>query len=65
MHVKVKLFASLAAVVPNATAGIPLDVELPAGGNLRALMSRLHLTEGEQKLIFVNGRAEDLGYALQ
>ncbi len=65
MHIRVKLFASLAAMVPGATAGVPMDVELPFGSDLRDLASRLHLPEREQKLVFVNGRAESLDRALQ
>ncbi len=58
MRVKVRLFASLAATVPGASAGLPLEVELPPGSKVSDLALRLRLPEAEQKLFFVNGRSE-------
>ncbi len=65
MRIRVKLFATLAKRVPGATAGTPMDVELPSGSDLRGLASQLRLPEGEWRLFFVNGRAEDLDSRLQ
>ena len=65
MHVKVKLFASLAAMVPGSIPGSPVDVELPPGSDIRALVSRLNLPEDAPRVIFVNGRAEGMDRVLQ
>jgi sulfur-carrier protein len=65
MRIKVRLFASLATRVEGAKQGIPLEVELPPGGDLRHLLSQLRIPESEQKLVFVNGRAEELSVELR
>jgi molybdopterin converting factor small subunit len=65
MHVKVKLFASLAAMVPGSKPGSPVDVELPPGSNVSDLVSRLHLPKAAPRVIFVNGRAENMDRVLR
>jgi sulfur-carrier protein len=65
MHVKVKLFGSLAAMVPGATSGVPLRIELPPRSHLGDISSQLRLPAGEQKLLFVNGRAEEADHLLE
>ena len=65
MQVKVKLFASLAAMVPNSEPGRPVDVELPSGSSIRDLISTLHLPEDAPRVIFVNGRAESMDHVLR
>lgn len=65
MRVKVKLFASLAALVPGSVPGCPVDVDLPPGSDVRDLVSRLHLPEDAPRVIFVNGRAESMDRVLR
>ncbi len=65
MHVKVKLFASLTAMVPGSTPGTPVDVELPPESDVRDLVSRLNLPEDALRVIFVNGRAEGMERVLR
>ncbi len=65
MHIKVKLFASLAAMVPGSEPGCPVDVDLPSGSDVRDLVSRLNLPEDAPRVIFVNGRAESMDHVLR
>jgi molybdopterin synthase sulfur carrier subunit len=73
MQVHVKLFATLVSSVPQAVQarypqGIrpasPLEVELPAGSTLADLVAHLALPREEVKIVFVNGRAQELDYRL-
>ena len=73
MKVQVKLFATLAQSVsgpilahhPNGIrTGKPLDLELPEGSTLSDLVVYMGLPIDELKLIFVNGRSQELDYRL-
>ena len=64
MQVRVKLFASLKQYVPGLTAGVPIEVELPAGATLTDLVRQMKLPQAEINLIYVNARAQPLTYIL-
>ena len=64
MQVRVKLFASLKQYVPGLTAGVPIEVELPAGATLTDLVRQMKLPQAEINLIYVNARAQPLTYVL-
>ena len=56
MHLRVKLFATLARYAPvDGLAGTPFDVEVPEPFNLAQLVTVLKLPEEEVKIAFVNG----------
>ena len=61
MVVTVKLYAGLARraaeTSPNASAGSPIEIELPEGATVADLIAKLELPEDEIKVTFVNGRA--------
>jgi molybdopterin synthase sulfur carrier subunit len=46
-------------------SGVPFEVALPAGSTLSDLMTYLSLAENMIKIVFVNGRHQDLTYQLQ
>jgi len=64
VRVHVKLFATLAKLVPDISPGVPFDVELPAGATVATLVSRLNLPAAEVKTVFVNARARPADWAL-
>jgi sulfur-carrier protein len=56
MQVKVKLFASLREYAPAPRlAGIPFEMELPAGSSLEDLLACLKIPSGSARVMFVNG----------
>jgi len=65
MRVHVKLFATLAKLVPDTVAGVPFDVELPAAAMVAALAGHLRLPAAEVNIVFVNARARPLDWVLQ
>jgi len=65
MHVKVKLFTTLANYVPGVKPGEHFKVELHNRATLSDLINQLNLPQEEAKLIFVNGLAQPLNYHLQ
>jgi molybdopterin converting factor small subunit len=74
MRIQVKLFATLVqslsgpvlAQYPEAVrAGRPFELEMPEGSTLADLVTGLALPDAEVKVIFVNGRAQQLDYRLQ
>ena len=64
MHIRVRLFATLAKLVPDTTPGKALDVELPAGTTVADLISHLSLPMEEIRMVFVNGRARPADWVL-
>ncbi len=66
MQVIVKLFAMLRRFTPaNVTPGEPFTLMLPEGATLADVLAQLGIPEDEAKVMFVNGRAHALDYALQ
>lgn len=65
MRVHVKVFATLSHYLPDVMAGTPFEAEVPDGATLEDLMRQLNLPREEVKVIFVNGRAQPLSYALK
>lgn len=74
MNIYVKLYATLVQSVPEAilaeyahsiSAGSRLEVNLPEGSMLDDLVTRLGLPTDQVKVIFVNGKTQDLDYHLQ
>lgn len=56
MQVKVKLFASLREYAPaSQPAGIPFEMEIPAGSSLEDLVTCLKIPPGSTRVLFVNG----------
>lgn len=64
MRVQVKLFAGLGRYLKGQASGAPVEVDLPAGATLEALIRQLGLPPDEVRVIFVNGRAQPLTYEL-
>lgn len=64
MNVRVKLFATLGRFSGQKLPGTPFQMELPEGAVLADLVRRLNLPEDEVKICFVNGRVQELDYAL-
>ncbi|MBC7259114.1 MAG: MoaD/ThiS family protein [Chloroflexi bacterium] len=64
MRVHVKLFAGLSRYLAGRPSGNPVDVELPDGATLETLIRELGLPPDEVRVIFVNGRAQPLNFAL-
>ncbi|MBM4430259.1 MAG: MoaD/ThiS family protein [Chloroflexi bacterium] len=66
MRVRVKLFATLRLKAPTqALPGTPLEIEVPEGSTLGALVASLNLPADEVKTVFVNGRARALDWVLE
>lgn len=74
MQIQVKLYATLIQLVPQALAagyggeiraGTPLRVTLPNKSTLADLMDHLGLPREKVRVVFVNGRAQDMGYVLK
>jgi molybdopterin synthase sulfur carrier subunit len=73
MQVHAKLFATLVSQVPDPIqkrypqgirAGYPLEIDLPEGSTLGDLIDHLALPREKVRVIFVNGRAQQLDYRL-
>ena len=64
MHVKVKLFATLARFSPGGLPGTPFMVEMPEGATLDDLANRLCLPIGDVQISFVNAVIQELDYEI-
>ncbi|MDH7489331.1 MAG: MoaD/ThiS family protein [Anaerolineae bacterium] len=64
MRIHVRLFAGLNRYVTNKPSGIPFDAEIPEGATVEALIRHLGLPPDEVRIVFVNGRAQPLNFAL-
>lgn len=65
MLVRAKLFATLARHRPGTMPGAALEVDLPEGATVAALLAELGVPLEEARMIFVNGRARPPDWALQ
>ena len=73
MKVYAKIFATLVSMVPDRVrerypqgihAGALLDIELPKESTLADLVDHLGLPRKKVRVVFVNGRAQQLDYIL-
>ena len=55
MKIELRLYASLAAFMPEATGGNPLTMEVRDGMTIRDLLQQLKVPRKEIKVIFLNG----------
>ncbi len=55
MKVELRLYASLAAFMPEQTGGRSLTMEVSDGTTVRDLLQQLKLPKKEIKVIFLNG----------
>lgn len=62
MHVQVRLFATLRRYRPGAET--PFSAELGPGGTVSDLLAQLGVPQDETQVVFVNGRARPLEWAL-
>jgi molybdopterin converting factor small subunit len=60
LKVYVKLYALLRKHHPGPNRSIPLEVELPDGAPVAALIPALHLPSDLVRSVFVNNEARDL-----
>ncbi len=65
MRVHVKMFATLGCSEGGMAPGDLLSVEIPEESTIADLIRRLHLTQGEVKVTFVNARIRPLSWMLQ
>jgi len=65
MQVQVKLFATLCRYYSKAAPGIPFEIEVPEGGTLADLVSRLKLPREEAKIFFIKSRARPIDWPLE
>ncbi|WP_323000589.1 MoaD/ThiS family protein [Denitromonas sp.] len=56
MKLKFKLFASLADYLPPDRKGNIVDLDLPAGTTIQAVISQYRVPEKSAHLVLVNGR---------
>ncbi len=64
MRVRVKLYASLQRFT-NVAAGTPIDLDLPDGSTVAALLERLQIPSDEVRIAFVNGSTRTDTWPLQ
>ncbi|MGD9034547.1 MAG: MoaD/ThiS family protein [Desulfobacteraceae bacterium] len=55
MKIELRLFASLAAFMPEKKAGKPLAMEVSDGTTIRDLLQQLKVPRKDIKVIFLNG----------
>ncbi len=65
MRVHARLFATLARHLPGTTAGATIEVDLSEGATVATLLASLGVPLEEARMVFVNGRARPLDWALQ
>jgi molybdopterin converting factor small subunit len=65
MEVQVKLFATLRRYYPDLALGERMDVALPAGATVGALIDQLELPHAEVKIVFVNGLVREREHPLE
>lgn len=64
MQIYVKLFATLQIFLGNVPSGTAVEINVPEGSTLGALVEQLKLPPEEVKICFVNGRIVELDYML-
>jgi sulfur carrier protein ThiS len=55
MKIELRLYASLAAFMPEKTVGNPLTMEVSDGTTIRDLLQQLKVPKKDIKVIFLNG----------
>ncbi len=65
MRITVRLFATLTRLIKDTKAGAPFDVDVVDGSTLNDLVRFLKLPADQVKVIFINGRAQELSYILK
>jgi molybdopterin converting factor small subunit len=65
MLIEVKLYATLRRYAAETPSGQPCMVELTEGATLQELVDRLGIPPEETRVVFVNGRAQEMDYTLQ
>jgi molybdopterin synthase sulfur carrier subunit len=64
MHVRVRLFATLARFSTGSLPGTPFDLDIPDHAPICDLMKMLQIPQEETKITFVNGLIHDLDWKL-
>ncbi|KPK22846.1 MAG: hypothetical protein AMK69_19010 [Nitrospira bacterium SG8_3] len=65
MKIELRLYASLAAFMPEQTGGKSLTMEVSDGTTIRDLLQQLKVPKKEIKVIFLNGIHADDGDILK
>lgn len=65
MKIELRLYASLAALMPEQTGGKSLTMEVSDGTTIRDLLQQLKVPRKEIKVIFLNGIHADDGDILK
>lgn len=65
MKIKVKLYATLRPYLGDLPSGTPVEMDVPVGLTMGALVEQLKLPLEEVKICFVNGRAVELDQVLE
>lgn len=65
MKIELRLYASLAALMPKQTGGKSLTMEVSDGTTIRDLLQQLKVPRKEIKVIFLNGIHADDGDILK
>jgi len=65
MRVRVRLFATLARYLPGTVPGVTIETDLPEGASIEDLLVGLGVPPDEARMVFVNGRARPLDWALE
>ena len=65
MKIELRLYASLAAFMPEQTGGKTLTMEVSDGTTIRDLLQQLKVPRKEIKVIFLNGIHADDGDILK
>jgi molybdopterin converting factor small subunit len=65
MHVTVKLYATLRHYGPEARAGMPFEIELPAETTVEELIKQLNIPIKETRITFVNGIIQEPDWKLK
>ncbi|MFP4040308.1 MAG: MoaD/ThiS family protein [Desulfosudaceae bacterium] len=62
--VEIFLYASLAAYLPDKTAGRSMAIETAAGSRVADVLPQIGVPDKEVKLIFINGARKELHHSL-
>jgi sulfur-carrier protein len=53
--IKLRLYASLAALLPSGSSGHSCEMEIEEGTSIEQLLDRLNIPASMPKIVFVNG----------
>lgn len=56
MQIEVRLFATLADLMPDGRGGVPQAVDIPKGATVATLLAKLAIPREAAHLVIVNGR---------